>query len=390
MLNSSLQNKGDIIYVAISYKDESGKYKVKWVSTQLKVGTGKRRIEEKRKEIVAAFEDELNRKKYSPLCCTSTPAIRCSFSEFMDMWLERNKFDLAPSTYDGYAKNIRKIKAYFKEDIMLDKLTRTQIKDFYDDMRRSGLSNNSVKHLHANIHKALKDAVDRELISSNPAEDITFPKIDKYEAVFYNKDELLNLFKVFEGDRMELVVQLAAYYGFRRSEVVGLKWDAIDFEKKTIAIRRKITNSFGGGEKLIESSTLKTESSRRTLPLIPHIEELLREEQERQKYYKKLLREGYCSDYEGYICRDNLGKLITPNYVSDHFRHMIKNNKLKKLRFHDLRHSCASLLLANGIQMKEIQDWLGHSSYNVTANLYSHLEYTAKIASADTIAAVLG
>lgn len=391
MLNSSLQLKGDIYHVAISYKNENGENKVKWVSTRLKVGTGKRSLEEKRKEIVSAFEETLNRKKYAPSSCPAEPFTKYPFTEFMDKWLERKKADIAPSTYDGYAKNIRKIKSYFGGNVMLDELTRSQIKDFYFDMRNSGLSNNSVKHLHASIHNALEDAVERGLIRSNPSDNITFPKIETYTAVFYNAEELQTLFKVFEGDRMELVVYIAAYYGLRRSEVVGLKWDAVDFNAKTITIQRKITNSYGNGEeKIIESDTLKTPSSRRTLPLVPHIEELLLKEKQKQEHYKALLRSGYCSEYDGYICRDNLGKLITPGQVTDHFRTMVKKHGLRKLRFHDLRHSCASLLLASGIQMKEIQEWLGHSNYNVTANLYSHLEYKAKVASADAISAALG
>ncbi|MDE6596087.1 MAG: tyrosine-type recombinase/integrase [Oscillospiraceae bacterium] len=82
--------------------------------------------------------------------------------------------------------------------------------------------------------------------------------------------------------------------------------------------------------------------------------------------------------------------MITPNFVTDHFRFMVKKHNLKKLRFHDLRHSCASLLLANGISMKQIQECLGHLTYNVTANFYSHLEYNSKLASADIILNILG
>lgn len=391
MLNSSLQLKGNTYHVAISYKDESGKRKVKWVSTGLKREAGKRRLESKQKEIVANFEEELNRRRYAAPSCSAEPSAKYPFTEFMDKWLERKRVYIAPSTYDGYAKNIRKIKSYFGSNVMLDELTRSQIKDFYTQMRENGLINNSVKHLHANIHNALNEAVECGLIRSNPSEKITFPKVESHTAVFYNAEELQTLFKVFEGDRMELVVHIAAYYGLRRSEVVGLKWEAVDFDAKTITIQHKITNSYGSGkEKIIASDTLKTPSSRRTLPLIPHIEEMLLNEKQKQMECKALYHSGYCREYDGYICRDNLGELITPGQVSDHFRNIIKKHDLKKLRFHDLRHSCASLLLANGIPMKEIQEWLGHSNYNVTANLYSHLEYKAKEASAEAISAALG
>ncbi|WP_242940030.1 tyrosine-type recombinase/integrase [Ruminococcus sp. YE71] len=101
--------------------------------------------------------------------------------------------------------------------------------------------------------------------------------------------------------------------------------------------------------------TLKTEASVRTLPLIPHIERMLIEQQ-KEEMYSKLLKSDFDRTYEGFVCRDAYGKLITPNFVSDHFKNMVKKYGLRKLRFHDLRYSCASLLLANGESMKAIQD----------------------------------
>lgn len=201
------------------------------------------------------------------------------------------------------------------------------------------------------------------------------------------------LFKAFKDDRMELVVYIAAYYGLRRSEVCGLKWDAIDFDKKTITIRRKIISDFGTGtgkETLICEDELKTEASKRTLPLIPKIEKMLKERKFLETHYSHLLKESFDRTFDGFVCRDNFGKLITPNFISDHFKLIIRKNNLRYLRFHDLRHSCASLLVANGVPMKAIQEWLGHSTFNVTANYYSHLDYNSKISSAETIAKLLG
>lgn len=391
-MKASLQIKNGVYQVVISYKAENGKHKTKWLSTGLKEGTGKRRLEEKRKELLANFEEAYNRKLYStPPRNDFTPVARYRFTDFMDMWLETIKPSIAHTTYIGYAKNIRKIKGNFDNSIMLDELKPIHIQNFYNKMYANGLSGNSVKHLHTNIRKALQYAVKTDLIESNPADKTERPKCEKFTANFYNKDELARLFEVFKGDRMELCVHIAAYYGLRRSEIVGLKWDAVDFENKTITVKHKVINDYGSGkEKIIGEDNLKTASSRRTLPLIPHIEKILLEEREKQEHYMKLLRDGYNSNYLEYVCKDNLGNLITPNFVTDHFRHMIAKHNLKKLRFHDLRHSCASLLLANGISMKQIQEWLGHSTYNVTANFYSHLDYTSKLASADAISNVLG
>lgn len=134
---------------------------------------------------------------------------------------------------------------------------------------------------------------------------------------------------------------------------------------------------------------MKSDASRRILPLMLHIEKMLLEEKKKQAYYKELLKGGYCNEYEGFVCRDNLGKLITPNFVTSHFNYMIKKHRLNELVFHGLRHSCASLLLDSGISMKEIQAWLGHSNFGTTANLYAHLKDDSKQAAAAAISNTL-
>lgn len=186
------------------------------------------------------------------------------------------------------------------------------------------------------------------------------PKSERHEASFYNKNELDELFKVFTNDRMELVVHIAAYYGLRRSEIIGLKWDSINFEQKTITIRRKVitVSDDDGKYKPICEDKLKTNATRRTLPLIPHIEKLLKEKKEQQTHFKKLLKDVYNKEYDGFVCTDDMGSLITPEYVTTHFKYVIDKNGLKHIRFHDLRHTCASLLIANHIPLKAVQDWL--------------------------------
>ena len=102
--------------------------------------------------------------------------------------------------------------------------------------------------------------------------------------------------------------------------------------------------------------------------------------------YRKLFKRSYCTDYLDYVCVDEMGKLFRPNYVTDHFKLLLQRNGLRQIRFHDLRHSCASLLLSQGIAMKQIQDWLGHSTFATTADIYSHLDFNSKQESAAAIA----
>lgn len=142
------------------------------------------------------------------------------------------------------------------------------------------------------------------------------------------------------------------------------------------------------GDELVVEEELKTKASVRTLPLIPHIEAMLKERFFLEQYYSNLLKGDFDCTFDGFVCRDSLGRIITPNYTTQHFQVVIAKNNLRHIRFHDLRHSCASLLVANGIPMKAIQEWLGHSTFNVTADFYSHLEYSSKITSAETIAKI--
>lgn len=217
------------------------------------------------------------------------------------------------------------------------------------------------------------------------------PSKETHGRIKYTKEELEQLFEVFKGDRLELVIHIAAYYGLRRGEILGLNWDSIDFDKRTITVRRKVSGSYlnGSGEKIHIENELKTAASIRTFPLIPHIEKMLKERKRLEEYFSKLLGDGFDRTYDGFVCRDNTGKLITPNYTSRHFKLILDTHKLKPLRFHDLRHSCASLLVANGVPMKGVQEWLGHANYTTTANYYSHLDYSSKIESAEKIARLL-
>lgn len=157
------------------------------------------------------------------------------------------------------------------------------------------------------------------------------------------------------------------------------------------AICRKITSIFEDGhEQLRIDENLKTEASVRTLPLIPHIEKMLKKRMMLEMQYSQILKSDFDRTFDGFVCRDNTGAIITPEYVTRHFKMIIKKFNLRPLRFHDLRHSCASLLLASGVSMKAIQDWLGHSTFNVTANFYSHLDYQSRVSSAEVIANALG
>ncbi len=275
---------------------------------------------------------------------------------------------------------------YFKEKgITLKELKATDIQAFYMEQLKR-VKANSVIHYHANIHKALKYAVKIELIDTNPADKIERPKKDHFVGSFYDSKEVQELFEAVKGTKLEIPVFLGAFYGLRRSEALGLKWNAIDFENDTITIRHTVTACTIDGKRVqVAQDTTKTKSSMRTLPLVPAFKEKLLKLKEDQKEYRRVCGKCYDKRYLDYICVDEMGTLISPGYLTTAFPKLLERNGLRRIRFHDLRHSCASLLLANGVPMKQIQEWLGHSDFSTTANVYAHLDYNSKKFSAEAM-----
>ena len=204
--------------------------------------------------------------------------------------------------------------------------------------------------------------------------------------MFYNENELNELFEKSKDDPLNLMIRVASYYGLGRSEVLGLKWDAFDFDNKTITIKHTVTiGKINGKRQIYSKDRIKNKSSYRTLPLIDDIANRLLEFKEQQEYFKKAFGKSYHKKDKDYVFVKPDGKLVRPDYVSEHFKILLNNLGLRHIRFHDLRHSCASLLLAKGIPMKAIQEWLGHSNFSTTANIYAHLDSNSKQLSAQVI-----
>ena len=377
MVAGHLQEKNGVYYMVLSFRDETGKRKTKWVSTGLPVKGNKKKAEKMLMELRKSFE--------APKVLDPTDDIL--FSDFMLQWLEIVKPTIAITTYSSYSNMVKGvIVPYFKEKgIMLRDLKATDIQVFYMEQLKR-VKANSVIHYHANIHKALKYAVKIEMIDSNPADRIERPKKDRFVGSFYDSKEVQELFEAAKGTKLEIPIFLGAFYGLRRSEALGLKWSAIDFDNDTITIRHTVTMcNLDGKHVQIAQDTTKTKSSMRTLPLVPAFKMKLEKLREDQKEYMRVCGKCYDKRYLDYICVDEMGTLISPHYLTSAFPKLLEKNGLRKIRYHDLRHSCASLLLANGVPMKQIQEWLGHSDFSTTANVYAHLDYNSKLSSADAM-----
>ncbi len=380
MVAGHLSEKNGNYYAVLSYTDAFGKRRTKWVNTGLPVRGNKKKAE------VFLMEE---RKKFQ----TAEPVTGgVLFADYIEQWLEVAKPTIAVATYASYCAMVKHVIApYFRERrITLQGLMPKDIQDFYLEKLKT-VSASSVIHYHANIHRALKHAVKLDLIPTNPADKVDRPKKDRFIGSFYDAEEVNKLFEVSKGTKLEFPILFGAFYGLRRSEALGLKWDAIDFENDSITIRHTVTSvTLDGKVQLVAADTTKTKSSLRTLPLVPFVKErllLLKKEQENNR---RLCGRSYHKQYAGYVCINEMGDLIKPHYVTEQFPKLLDANGLRRIRFHDLRHSCASLMLANGVPMKQIQDWLGHSDFSTTANIYAHLDYSTKLSSADAMLSGLG
>ena len=378
MVAGHLTLKNGRYYAVLNYRNAGGQRKTKWIALGLPEKGNKRKAEAELAKLRAEFEPP---KEVGDLSSDML------FADYLLEWLEIAKGRLAVATYSSYAAMIKKpVGPYFRQrNLTLRELEARHLQMFYSEMLRK-VKPNTVIHYHAIIHSALKYAVKTDMLVQNVADKVDRPKKNSFQPVFLSAEEMQKMFKALRGTKLELPVLVAAFYGFRRGEVLGLKWDAIDFERRTISVIRTVTTiTLDGKQTEIEQQSAKTKSSLRTLPLIGSFREYFLQVKETQELNKQVCGNCYNHEYDGFVFVDELGERMRANYLTSAFPKFLEDHGLRRMRFHDLRHSCASLLLANGVPLKHIQEWLGHSDFTTTANIYAHLDYKSKITSAQAM-----
>ena len=382
MVAGHLTLKNGKYYAVLNYKNAGGQRKTKWISLGLSEKGNKRKAEAELARLRAEFEPP---KEAGDLSSDML------FADYLLEWLEIAKGRLAHATYGAYQGLLKStIVPYFrKKKLTLRELEARHLQMFYSEMLRR-VTPNTVIHYHAVIHSALKYAVKTDMLIQNVADKVDRPRKNSFQPVFLSADEMQKMFEALRGTKLELPVLVAAFYGLRRGEVVGLKWDAIDFERNTITIKHIVTNAKIDGKcEIVCADRAKTKSSLRSLPLVSNIREKLLALREQQKENRRVCGNCYSKKYDGYVFVDAMGNIFNPRSVTANFSKLLEQNGLRHIRFHDLRHSCASLLLANDVPLKHIQEWLGHSDIGTTANIYSHLDYKSKITSANVMDNIL-
>lgn len=392
MTSGHLQEKNGLYYAVLSYNDAQGKRRTKWVATGFTVKGNKKRAEAVLAELRLKFDAEAEAAVEAEKEQEPEDEKNELFADYLERWLEIARGSIAAATYGSYQGLLSSVIVpwFRKTGVTLVDLNARDIQKLYtSELRR--VSANTVIHYHAVIHRALKYAVKTDLIPVNPADKVDRPKKSAFRAEFYDSDEIKRLFECVQGTDIEVPVKLAAFYGLRKSEALGLKWKAVDFENGTLTIQHTVVKCcIDGKYQVIEQDTTKTKSSRRTLPLTAPVRDLLLRTKAAQEENKYLCGNCYYTQYEEYICVTEMGKRINPSRLSETFTKILSRNGLKKIRFHDLRHSCASLLISNGVPLKQIQEWLGHSDFTTTANIYAHLSPETRKKTADAMLNGLG
>ena len=375
-ISGSVQEKKGMLYLVISYKDTvTQKNKVKWMKLGLPVGSAKSLVNKAVRDAKNKFEGEY--KRY--LEGYDDPA-KYPLLQFINDWLDKvHIHKIQESTYYGYKGRVNgQMKKYFDEKITLADCKPRLIHGFYDYLREEGDNEQTVLHYHNLLHTAFEYAIRQEILEYNPMNKVERPQVKKFVGGFYSVDEVKTLLECAKDDLIYIPIVLAVYCGLRRSEVLGLSWSNIDFENDKILIGQKSLEVVRNGKMVqIISDEMKTESSRRSFKMIPELKEILLAHKERQELYRQEFRKSYNKKYLDMVCVNPLGDLIKPSYITAHFPKLLEKNGLRNIRFHDLRHTCASLLVSLEVNMKVIQKYLGHSNMSTTADIYSHLDVNA-------------
>ncbi len=245
MVAGHLQQKKGYWYIVLNLHDEQGKRKPKWVATHLPVGNNKRKAEE------LLFRA---RQRYAD----GREASGLLFADYMLRWLEKVRLRVSPTTYHSYKYVIQKgICPYFRErNMTLKELRPADLDEYYRYLCAQGLSPNTAIHHHANIHKALKDAVRLGLVERNVAELAERPRKAQYLPQYYSADEVDRLVRALQGHWLRLPVALSLFYGLRRSEVLGLQWRSVDFAAGTLRIQHtRVYQETDGKETAVDGRT---------------------------------------------------------------------------------------------------------------------------------------
>jgi integrase len=296
---------------------------------------------------------------------------KLTLKQYLNDWIEGSaKSSLRPRSYERYKEivELHIIPGLGRE--VLAKLTPVKIERFLNDKIKAGLMPRTVQNIHGVLRRALKQAERWGTIPRNPASLVSAPRAERADAKPFTVEEAKTFLQGIQGDRLEVLYSVALALGLRQGEALGLSWEDVDLDTGTLCVNRNLQR-IGGKLVLTEP---KTRKSRRTLPLPPSLKKSLLQHKEQQHQDRLLSGEQW--EECGLIFTSRTGKPLQSNNVLKAFKRALSRAGLQDRRFHDMRHSCASLLLAQNVPMRVVMDLLGHTKIQTTADLYSHVTPT--------------
>jgi integrase len=300
--------------------------------------------------------------------------VRQTVGQFLVDWLENSqKQNVRARTYERYEEIVRLHIDPVLGRHRLQKLTAQHVQAFYTKKLNEGLSASTVGVFHNVLHKALDTAVRWGLVPRNVCALISPPHAEGFEIQPLTMEQAHLLLTAARGHRLEALFTLALATGMRRGELLALKWQDINFAAGTLQIRRILTRipSKMPGKGYVETEP-KTQKSRRSVVIAPFALEALKQHRSRQ-LAAKLKAGDYWQDHDYVFCT-SVGTHLNPSKdVLDQLKVLLKKAGLPNIRFHDLRHSAATILLTEGVHPKVVQELLGHSNISMTLDVYSHV-----------------
>jgi integrase len=298
---------------------------------------------------------------------------KTTMAQFLDRWLENIKPNVSPRTHERYGEIARRNIAPLIGGVMLSKLKPAQISEAYAKALskgrrdgKGGLLPQTVGHMHRVLKQSLKQAVRWELLHRNPAEAVDAPKVDKREMRVYDVPQTVDLIEAVRGKRVFIPVVLAAMCGMRRGEIAAVRWRNVDLDKGTLSVVQSAEQT-QAGVRYTEPKRGKT----RNLSLSASVVLELRAWRAQQA--QEMLRLGIRPTADTLICTTAAGEGIQPNSLTHEWLKSIEGTALPRIRFHDLRHTHATHMLASGVHVKIASERLGHSKIGITLDLYSHV-----------------
>jgi integrase len=371
-LSMAIKKRGDNYSVIVTYRDAQNKKKQKWINA----GPSLRDAQRKERELITDYSR-------GEVVFSEKTTVESFLNKWLDVEIKPDKREGTSSSYSFKIKNIIKIIG----SVELEKLSPLKIKEYLNTERERGLRPTSVQCQYSVLKQALDKAVDWQLISKNPCASVDSPKRNAPHNAVYTPEEVQRFLDLAKPTSLYIVALLGFLCGLRRGEICGLRWEDINLAERSAFIRNSL--SLNRETKQLELGPLKTDSSEGYIP-IPHVVILALENELKQQKLNKL-QLGPCFKKIEYVCCHEDGSPLYPNSLYHDFIKFIKNQnikidndekikeedkekmKLPVIRIHDMRHTHATLLLRQKIDVKIVSKKLRHKKSSFTANYYQHV-----------------